>query len=103
MDKTEIQRIYSILKKVDFLYNLSVSELETLVSRMKCVVYRKKKAIIKQGQAGDSFFIISRGKVSVWHTKRNKDRAKVKYLGPEDYFGEMYLLAGEPRNADVIA
>ncbi len=49
-----------------------------------------------EGEVGDQFFLICKGAAVV--TKNGQEIAK---LGAGDFFGEMALLDGEPRSADV--
>ncbi|HQX80436.1 MAG TPA: cation:proton antiporter [Vicinamibacterales bacterium] len=53
--------------------------------------------IIRKGDPADEVFFISSGTVEVGVRGR-----KIR-LGPGDFFGEMALLTGEPRSADVTA
>ena len=71
---------------------------------MKVHFYSKGEAILRHGTVGDSMFVIHSGSVTVrlpddsltgWH--------QVAQLGPGTFFGEMALLTGEVRTADVVA
>lgn len=53
--------------------------------------------VIRAGEPGREMFFISTGAVEV-----SVGRRKV-HLGPGDFFGEMALLSGDPRTADVTA
>lgn len=57
--------------------------------------------IIKQGDLGESFYILVDGE-AIATLNSDKDKAVMKYK-PGDYFGELALLKGEPRAANVIA
>lgn len=103
MDEQETKRIYSLLKEIDFLYNLSEDELKLLFSRLKKLTYVKGREIIKQGDRGDAFFLISAGRVSVWREKPDGSKVLIRHLSDADYFGEMSLLTGDRRAATVIA
>jgi CRP-like cAMP-binding protein len=61
-------------------------------------LYSKGETILRRGAEGDSMFIVHDGSVSV-----RVDDAEVARLEPGDFFGEMALLTGEHRTADVIA
>jgi CRP/FNR family transcriptional regulator, cyclic AMP receptor protein len=56
------------------------------------------RTVVEQGAAGKEAFIIIEGRAGV---RRNGRR--IAGLGPGDYFGELALLDGGPRTADVIA
>ena len=59
--------------------------------------------IVKQGDDGDSFYIIKDGSVLVVLERGSKPRIALAQLGPKNIFGEMALLTGQPRSASVIA
>jgi CRP-like cAMP-binding protein len=48
-------------------------------------------------------FVIYRGNVEVRLPNRDGNAQQVAELKPGSFFGEMALLTGEPRNADVVA
>lgn len=54
--------------------------------------------IVREGESADRFYIITSGNVEVLQGDR-----RVATLGPGEYFGEIGLLAGEPRVATVRA
>jgi CRP-like cAMP-binding protein len=60
--------------------------------------------IVRQGDPGDAFFVIVEGEVQVEReASPGATPAVVARLGPGDYFGELALITGEPRNASVVA
>lgn len=60
--------------------------------------------IVRQGDPGDSFFVIVEGEVQIERQAQPADEPEVvARLGPGDYFGESALLTNEPRNATVVA
>jgi len=54
--------------------------------------------IARQGEIGTGFFVIASGSVRVV-----RDGATLAHLGPGDFFGELSVLDGKPRNAMVAA
>ena len=56
--------------------------------------------IIRQGDPGDRFYLIRQGRVSV---RRGHPEEQVTELTEGDFFGELALLSGQPRNASVWA
>ncbi|MFN8522463.1 MAG: cyclic nucleotide-binding domain-containing protein [Chloroflexota bacterium] len=59
--------------------------------------------IIRQGDHGDSLFLIEAGAVEVFLTSQQGEDVVLARLGPGEAFGEMSLLTGEPRSAGVRA
>ncbi|MFM8303183.1 MAG: cyclic nucleotide-binding domain-containing protein [Actinomycetota bacterium] len=54
--------------------------------------------LVREGEEGDALFVILAGEAEV----RSADRTLAR-VAAGDYFGELALLDGEPRAADVIA
>jgi CRP-like cAMP-binding protein len=54
--------------------------------------------IVREGDRGDDFFVITSGKARVARGGR-----EVAELGPGDYFGELSLFDPAPRNATITA
>jgi CRP-like cAMP-binding protein len=54
--------------------------------------------IFSEGEKGDEFFVVVRGKVEI----RSGDR-RLETLGPKGIFGEMALIDDSPRSATVVA
>ena len=62
--------------------------------------YAPGDQIIRQGEPGDRFYLIRQGKVSV---RKGNPEIQIAELAEGDFFGEMALLSGQPRNASVWA
>lgn len=65
-------------------------------------VFAPGEVIVRKGQEGNSMFVIIRGSVKVQLPDGAGSRT-INQLGPNDFFGEMSLLTGEPRSANVVA
>ncbi len=62
--------------------------------------YGSGEAIVRQGDAGSSLFVVCAGEAIVL---LEAPRREVARLSPGQFFGEMSLLTGEPRTATVMA
>ncbi len=96
------ERVLDRLRQVEFLEPLSTEELETLAKRTKLHSYYTNETIIRQGDEGDSFFLLDEGEVIVSVSKEGREQ-EVARLGPPGPFGEMALLTGERRASTVKA
>jgi putative ABC transport system ATP-binding protein len=56
------------------------------------------EVIIREGEVGEELFLISEGEVEI-----DREGREVARLGPGDFFGELALMSGNPRNANVVA
>lgn len=102
LSKEELTWLFKTLQQVDFLAAYSADELNELAGRMDKKTYYPGDGIIQQGGAGEFFFVIHSGEVSV-SVERDKKEQFVSSLGAGDYFGEMSLLTGQPCVATVKA
>jgi small-conductance mechanosensitive channel/CRP-like cAMP-binding protein len=64
------------------------------------VVYGSGETVVRQGEEGQSMFVVLSGTVSVQLEPSHKEVARIQAGG---YFGEMSLLTGDPRTATVLA
>jgi small-conductance mechanosensitive channel/CRP-like cAMP-binding protein len=89
-----------VTRRVDMLAPLSDGERADLVAASVEQLYGAGETIVREGQAGDSMFVICSGSVCV---TIGPTRQEVAVIPAGGYFGEMSLLTGEPRTADVTA
>ena len=59
--------------------------------------------VVHQGEKGDALYLIEEGHVEVRATAEDGGVTILATLGPGSYFGEISLVTGDPRNADVVA
>lgn len=90
------------LNRVFIFSPLSDEEIEKLASSSATRIYAPGEAIVRQGQEGNSMFVIIRGSVKVQVPEKDYQKT-INTLGENDFFGEMSLLTGEPRSANVVA
>ena len=78
-------------------------ELTSLLTVVAPIKVSRGSAVVREGEAGDSLFLIVLGTLQV--STRGADGADVELarLGPGDFFGEVALLTRRPRTATVTA
>jgi CRP-like cAMP-binding protein len=103
MQTEEISWLCAVFRKIDMFSSLTVAEVTDLIDHMEKYSFSKGSKIVRQGDKGDSFFIIYKGKVRALVKKGFFSSTQVGELGPEQFFGEMALLSNEPRSATVVA
>ncbi len=64
--------------------------------------YRAGEVIVRQGEIGDSMYVIQSGQAEVIQSKEGKD-VRLAILKEKDIFGEMALFQKETRSATVRA
>jgi trk system potassium uptake protein TrkA len=98
----DIRRLRECLQATLFLDRLKMPELEKLMSAMKKQHVPAGLAVFRQGDKGETFYLVSQGKLSFWVRKGLVEK-KVTELHPKDYFGETALISDAPRSATVKA
>jgi CRP/FNR family transcriptional regulator, cyclic AMP receptor protein len=86
------------LRRVPLFAGLDRKELELLAKLAKEQSYEAGATIVQAGASGHGLYIIKQGNVSVV-----RDGQKVASFGPGQFFGEVAVLDGGPRTADVKA
>ncbi|HPF33520.1 MAG TPA: cyclic nucleotide-binding domain-containing protein, partial [Candidatus Sabulitectum sp.] len=90
-------------KKVDLFAPLGDNEINLLAERSSIFRYTRGEPIVRQGDTGDSLYIVRNGSVEVTVSTGKTEPVPVATMGPGGFFGEMSLLTGEPRSATVSA
>lgn len=88
----------TFLKDVEILKSMDVYELNKLIMVLKNSIFEDGQEIIKQGEQGDTFYLIITGNAVAL-----KDNVEVMKYKRGDYFGELALLRNTPRAATVKA
>ena len=93
-----IERIL-FLKSASLFADVAGSDLPWIDEIAREEVFDDGRIVFREGEMGDSLFIIVEGAVRV--LKGEVDPVVLAVLGERDCFGEMALLDGEPRSATI--
>ncbi len=85
------------------LHDLSASEMASVEAIGVAKMFALGDAIIREGEAGSSFFLILDGRVEVRKSIGLDKHKKLVELGSLDIFGEVCFLGVESRSASVVA
>jgi CRP-like cAMP-binding protein len=66
-------------------------------------VYSPGSVIVREGEGGDSLFLVGSGAVQVVMRGPEGQDVPLAVLGAEEFFGEVAVLEGRPRSATVTA
>ena len=86
------------MKRTEMFRNTSDQRLMKICSLMTKEKYNEGESIFKEGEIGDKFYLIKKGKVKV--LKNNK---VIREIEEGNCFGELALLVNEPRSATIEA
>jgi small-conductance mechanosensitive channel/CRP-like cAMP-binding protein len=92
-----------LLASVDILKPLSSQERQEVARSLVRRAYAPGELAVRRGDAGDSMFLIHRGRVEILVPDASGQPQQVAVLGTGNFFGEMSLFTGEARTADVRA
>ncbi|MDP9298327.1 MAG: cyclic nucleotide-binding domain-containing protein [Actinomycetota bacterium] len=91
-------KLDGVLGSVPIFAGLSKRQLRQVAAVSELADYMAGHSIVREGEIGDSFFIVLRGQAKVTVKGRTIHRAM-----PGDHFGEISLLDGGPRTATVTS
>lgn len=104
-EKTEenLEEKTAMLKKIDFLKQLPDESLNFLARRLKLQVFARGETVFKQGDHGESFYIIKHGLTRLEIRNQENKIIVDTTFASGTFFGEMSLLTGQPRSATIEA
>jgi len=88
-----------VLAEIPLFAHVSSRHIRKIAALGTIARYEPGAWIVRAGQDGDAFYVVLDGKGAV---TRRRGLPEVR-IGPGAYFGEMALLDGRPRSANVVA
>lgn len=93
----------AMLSSIPMFSSMSVAQREQIA---KSIVWRRAvrgAVIVRSGDPTDSLYVLVSGSARVCNSDKDGKEVILSILEPGDFFGEMGLIDGSPRSADVIA
>jgi len=90
------------LAAIPLLAGLDAGAREALARRFVFEQHEAGEVVIREGEVGDRFFVVARGKVEAFVTVGQAEK-RLTVLTDGDFFGEVSLLGDAPRTASVRA
>lgn len=91
------------LEAVELFRGLTDEERADLASHLVRVPYVQGERITRQGAIAHWLYVLCQGEADIQLRLENGESRKVSTLSAPSFFGEMGLMTGEPRMADVVA
>jgi hypothetical protein len=91
-------RYEQLLAKAPLFSALPRELLESLLASGEERSFQPGETIVRQGESGEDLYVILEGRVRV-----ERDGRAVESFGEGEFFGEVAVLDGRPRSADVVA
>jgi len=82
---------------------LNEQELQSLLSHIQSQTFPEGSLVCREGEGGDSLFVISRGEVSITKQMPEGREVRVRNLRDGDFFGEFGFFIDQKRHATVRA
>jgi len=98
------ERYESFLSRVELLDNMDPYERAQIADALRSVSFIQGEYVIREGEWGEVFYILEEGQAVATKTLTpGQPPMEVKQYREGEYFGELALLKGEPRAANIIA
>ena len=97
----EASKICEYLRDAEVFSKEATATLANVADMMVVEKHPAGDTVIRQGEAGDKFYLIRSGRVDVV-VEDGAGQKKINELTEGDYFGETALLTDQPRNATIV-
>jgi CRP/FNR family cyclic AMP-dependent transcriptional regulator len=92
-----------VLRNLPLFSGLDDVELDKLSKVASRKRVERGASVVRAGEVTDSLYILLSGRAKVTNTDEEGREIILAWLGPSEFFGEMGLLDGSPRSANVVA
>jgi anion transporter len=89
------------IRNIPIFSGLTREDVAKVLGKMEECSFAAGTTIFRQGDRGEAFYFIQSGAVEVVLESVTGRPEAIAVLGPQDWFGEMALLSGEPRSATI--
>ena len=93
----------AVLAKTEIFGPLDPSALQTVAERLREVRLEKGDVLFREGEPGESLFVVSDGLLKVCVSSSGGDELVMRTLSAPDVFGELSVIDGEPRSTTIEA
>src|ERR1700747_2221604 len=95
--RREFLRTWDLVAKVPFFRDVGGSAIADVVPLLRPRDYPAGAVIVRRGERGDCMYFVASGELEI------RLRPESIHLEAGDFFGEVALLTGDPRNATIVA
>ena len=92
-----------LLRTIPLFSGVQDPQLEAIAALTQRRSVPRGTVIVRAGDATDSLSVLINGSARVLNSDEEGREVILSILGPGDFFGEMGLIDGSPRSADVVA
>jgi len=82
---------------------MSDPEFRTVLAFLERRCINKGDAVFREGDCGDRLYILLSGKFNAYVSQQDGTQRRMFEIRPGDFFGEMSIIASEPRSATLTA
>jgi voltage-gated potassium channel len=95
--RREFLRTWDLVAKVPFFHDVGAAVIADVTQLLRPRDYPAGAVIMRRGERGDCMYFVASGALEI------RGRPESISYEPGDFFGELALLTGDPRNATIVA
>ena len=99
----KVERYRMLVAQSALFRGCATAALDDLLRRMQIRTRTAGSLIVAQDEPGDAMYLIAQGRCKVALFGENGRELTLSQLGPGDFFGEMSMIDGRARSANVVA